>query len=94
MVKDLNVIASNVINADKFFTVNDFNKVLILFGDAEERKRFYRRMWELKRSEPANDENNAVQLPPNILTLESLKTALDRRKGTITHRNVIVDYSV
>lgn len=91
LVKDLNATAHNVINAGKFFTIDDFNKCLELFGEESERKSFYRRMWKLKSltessgdnvQQTNNDENQTV---PGILTLESLKNALDKRKGKFLH---------
>jgi hypothetical protein len=76
-----------VINAEKFFTLEDFNKCLDLFGEELEHKSFYQRMWKLKRPSTAeerpqvsNDENQ-VASAPKILTLESLRSALDKRKG-------------
>jgi hypothetical protein len=80
----LNATVHNVINAEKFFTLEDLDKCLELFGEELERKSFYRRMWKLKRPSEVpnvqqvnNDENQATR----ILTLESLKSALAKRKG-------------
>lgn len=86
-VSDLNTISQNVINATKFFEFEDFKKIIDLFAENEERKTFYKKMWKLKRpksNQPetlnqANDENCTEV--SQILTLASLKNALEKRKG-------------